>query len=116
MAKIGFEAPDRIGDVINLLNQAEDRDHKWRLTLVMPDGKVQGHLQVDHGALHTLAGTDYAVLNGDVDDDRDIVMFRTTDGEAALTFLYGVYYGVFGGIGLEEVQDKLTRRAAIDRY
>lgn len=113
MAKIGFEAPNGIGDLLHLINRADER---WRLSLVTPQGAVRGYLaDKNHKPGGDPAG-EYTVVNGDVDDEEARVLFRSRDEEAAITFLYGCYLGIFHGRALEDVQDELSRKLAAELY
>jgi hypothetical protein len=105
-ARIGFEAPDSVRELVDLLN----RGGKWELTLVTSAGKVYGRYQTDHFQSQVAAApTQVLVYNGDVDDPDAHPVFAADSDEDALCFLSGLFLGVFGGKSLEAIQDELDR-------
>ena len=45
MARIGFEIPDTMNEMVTLINHSK----RWNLTLIDTKGHVFGHYQTDYG-------------------------------------------------------------------
>jgi hypothetical protein len=106
--KIGFEAPERVADILTMLN----RGGNWRLTLVRPDGPLLGHLQGGTDIRSLTRGNApserFLIVNGDVDEME--TLFAAEAVESATAFLYGCFLIAFGGRPLEEIQEELQHR------
>lgn len=105
MAKIGYEAPPTVGEMLGLLNETG----RFRLSVIANDGAVLGHLNTAFGKTHVSQTGQVLLINGELDDDARPLFIGESD-EAVATFVYGVFLGAFGGRALEAIQDELTRR------
>ena len=105
MALIGFETPPSVGDMIGMLNETG----QFRLSLVSLDGTVLGHLNTKFAKTHISQTGQALLIDGDTDEDAHPLFAGETD-ELAATFVYGVFFGKFGGRRLEDIQEELTRR------
>ncbi len=105
MMHVGYEAPTSVAALLDLINQTQ----RFRLTLVTVNGTIFGHLNTAFGKTHVSPTGQALVFEGEIDDDAR-PQFVCDSDEAALTYLYGVFLGVFGGRGLEAIQDEMTHR------
>ena len=105
MAKIGFEAPPAVGDMLGMLNETG----QFRLSLVSLDGAILGHLNTQFGKTQLSQTGQALLIDGDTDEDAH-PLFAAESDETAAAFVYGVFLGKFGGRGLEDIQDELTHR------
>ncbi len=101
-----FPAPTDIGDILRLLNV----QMKYRLSLLDSDGDVYGYYREQYGEEHISVSGKIEIVNGSVEDGR--VIFVTESAEVALGFLYGLFYGAFGGKDLETIQNAIVKEGA----
>jgi len=101
-----FPAPTDIGEILRLLNN----DTKRRLSLLDSDGDVYGYYREQYGEQHISVSGKIEVVDGTVEDGH--VIFITETPEVALGFLYGLFYGAFGGKDLEDIHDAIVREGA----
>jgi hypothetical protein len=106
--KIGFEAPESVGDMLNMLN----RGGNWQFTLVTPEGVLLGHLEgntdISPITPDNTVPERFLILSGDVDEAK--MLFAAETAESAAAFVYGCFLLSFGGRSLEDIQDELQRR------
>lgn len=108
MAQFNFPIPEHLDGILGLLNGT----NRLRLSLVSPDGTVQGYFATEYGNRHMdrPAGTGAAtieILNGTMDDAR--VVFSADSAEQAASFLCGCFLGAFHGESLEDIQELVGR-------
>ena len=109
MARIGFEIPPSLSELVALIN----RNKKWNLTVIDTGGHVYGHYETDYGHFRETMHGAAVVYSGDVDDAGHALLVSETD-EGALIFLSGIFLGLYGERRLEEIQDEVAGRT--DRF
>lgn len=100
MAQYDFPVPDNLDDLLGLLNNA----NKLRLSLIHPDGTVQGYYASEYNTLQIEGNGTFQVANGNMDDAHVIFVADTPDQAAA--FLFGCFFGTFRGKSLENIHDE----------
>jgi hypothetical protein len=98
MAKYSFPVPDRIVDMLTLMNESR----RLRLTMVRPDGAVRGYYATEYGTQQMPGTSAYRFILGSLDDGMTIAVMENENEAAA--FIYGTFLGVFGGQSMEKIQ------------
>ena len=105
MAQFNFPLPPSIDEMLRLLNE---HNRRLRLTLVRPDGSVQGHYATEYGTKSVGAPGAPQFISGSLDDSH--VLFVADSMEQAGAFLCGTFLGAFGGRPMEDVQSEISRK------